>query len=159
MSANEFPSGPWTGWFTYSHSSGRWRTDLILTFENGRMTGEGNDSVGPFVIAGAYDPVSKECYWMKTYVAAHDVFYKGFREGKGIWGTWEIGNRWRGGFQIWPVGADGGEEESEWPEEKVLAEPVRVGTEMEVSPRGPFRVSCGHDIAAGSRGLWENRQL
>ena len=32
------------------------------------------------------------------------VFYRGFGEGKGIWGTWEI--RWeaRGGFHIWPRG-------------------------------------------------------
>jgi len=40
--------------------------------------------------------------WTKTYIGAHDVFYRGFREGKGIWGTWEITVHARGGFHIWP---------------------------------------------------------
>jgi hypothetical protein len=143
MSANEFPSGPWTGFFTYAHGGGKWRTDLFLTFENGRMTGEGDDAVGPFVIAGSYDPVSKECYWTKTYVAAHDVFYKGFREGKGIWGTWEIGTRGRGGFQIWPMGGDGDEEEAKWAEEEILTAPlssrvfIRAASVLSVAVRRP----------------------
>ena len=25
-------------------------------------------------------------YWTKTYISAREVFYRGFREGKGIWG-------------------------------------------------------------------------
>ena len=32
----------------------------------------------------------------------HDVSYKGYNEGKGIWGQWEVGSTWRGGFHIWP---------------------------------------------------------
>ena len=63
---------------------------MHLTFANGNMTGEGNDDVGRFLIKGRYDAPTKECHWTKTYVGAHDVFYRGFREGKGIWGTWEI---------------------------------------------------------------------
>ena len=82
-----FPSGLWCGFFTYSGNHGRHRMDLGLTFANGVMSGEGNDEVGAFVIRGRYDPKSKEVHWTKTYVAAHDVFYRGFREGKGIWGT------------------------------------------------------------------------
>jgi hypothetical protein len=45
-----------------------------------------------------------ECHWTKTYVAKHDVFYRGFREGKGIYGKWEIKTKSHGGFNIWPVG-------------------------------------------------------
>ncbi len=87
--------------------------DLQLTFANGQMTGEGQDDVGPFIIRGRYDAASRECYWTKTYIGGHDVFYRGFREGKGIWGTWEIAQRWRGGFHIWPRAAGEGETHAE----------------------------------------------
>jgi len=122
MSAADFPSGPWAGFFTYHGDSRKWGMDLSLSFENGRMTGEGHDAVGPFVIVGAYDAAAKECHWTKTYVAAHDVFYQGFREGKGIWGTWEIGRLARGGFHIWPQGGMDGENEAEQAEQPRPAE-------------------------------------
>jgi hypothetical protein len=127
VSDSDFPSGPWTGYFTYACVPGKWRTDVRFTFERGRITGEGNDSVGPFVISGGYDTAAKECYWTKTYVAAHDVFYKGFREGKGIWGTWEIRDISRGGFQLWPLGSDAGSEEAEAEEEQLPAELSTAG--------------------------------
>jgi hypothetical protein len=108
MSDREFPSGPWTGFFTYNILPGKHRTDLQLEFAHGRMTGEGNDRVGSFVISGRYDAQTKECYWTKSYVGQHDVSYTGFGEGKGIWGTWEISPRHRGGFHIWPLTDDAG---------------------------------------------------
>jgi hypothetical protein len=102
--------------------------DLHLTFTGGKLTGDGNDDVGRFLIEGHYDPASRECYWTKAYPGMHDVFYRGFREGKGIWGTWEIGLLHHGGFHIWPRGADEGEAEAETAE---LAEPVdAVGREV-----------------------------
>jgi len=127
MSDSDFPSGPWTGFFTYSSIPGKWRTDVQFTFESGRVTGEGNDSIGPFIIAGAYNAPARECYWTKTYVSAHDVFYKGFREGKGIWGTWEIRERWHGGFHLWPLGSDCGPHEEIHEEEDVPSELVIEG--------------------------------
>lgn len=87
--------------------------DLHLDFAGGIMSGEGNDDVGAFVIKGRYDTATRECYWTKTYVGAHDVFYRGFREGKGIWGTWEIGHFSHGGFHIWPRNAGEGMEQAE----------------------------------------------
>jgi hypothetical protein len=87
--------------------------DLLLTFANGNMSGDGVDDVGQFLIKGRYDAASRECYWTKTYVGAHDVFYRGFREGKGIWGTWEIAAWSHGGFHIWPRQAGEGEERAE----------------------------------------------
>ena len=87
--------------------------DLHLTFSHGKVTGEGTDDVGPFVVKGQYDVKNAECWWMKTYVGGHDVYYRGFREGKGIWGTWEIGASTRGGFQIWPLGEAEGESHAE----------------------------------------------
>ena len=106
--------------------------DLNLTFANGSVTGEGSDDVGRFLIKGRYNPDNKECYWTKSYLGAHDVFYRGFRDGKGIWGTWEIGPHWRGGFHVWPRQACGWEEaavsaEAEAPVDAIAAE-VGVAT-------------------------------
>lgn len=98
-----FPSGPWTGFYNYSPSD-KHRMDLQLEFCGGTITGEGIDDVGKFLIKGRYDAAAGECYWIKTYPGSHDVYYRGFREGKGIWGTWdiELGARGHGGFHIWP---------------------------------------------------------
>src|SRR6185503_5598371 len=83
-----FPSGPWTGFYNYSPKD-KHRMDLDLTFAGGKMSGGGNADVG-----------------------AHDVSYRGFREGKGIWGTWEISLFARGGFHIWPKRVGEGETEA-----------------------------------------------
>ena len=100
-----FPSGPWTGFFLQAHiPAGKHRMDLRLTFQSGVMTGDGLDLVGEFTITGRYEVESGHCHWTKRYVGKHDVFYKGFNEGKGIWGVWEIPLTLRGGFHIWPEG-------------------------------------------------------
>jgi hypothetical protein len=94
---------------------------LGLTFANGNVDGDGTDDIGTFRIHGRYDAASKECHWIKSYLGAHDVFYRGFREGKGIWGTWEIGLSAHGGFHIWPRQSGEGETAGEAEE---LAQPV-----------------------------------
>lgn len=108
MSDAQFPSGPWTGFYNYEPGQ-RHRMQLHLTFTGGKMEGDGNDDIGAFRIRGRYDTASLECWWTKSYVGAHDVFYRGFREGKGIWGTWEISLLAHGGFHIWPRQAGEGE--------------------------------------------------
>jgi len=115
-----FPSGPWTGFYNYRPGD-RHRMDLQLSFANGKLTGDGNDDIGRFLIKGRYDVATRECYWTKTYVGAHDVFYRGFREGKGIWGTWEITIQSHGGFHIWPRHVGEGETATE---EEALTETV-----------------------------------
>ena len=112
MSDGLFPSGPWTGFYNYGPGD-RHRMDLALTFTNGAMGGDGTDDIGAFLVKGRYDTANLECSWTKSYVGAHDVFYRGFREGKGIWGTWEIRNYSRGGFHIWPRQAGEGAARSE----------------------------------------------
>jgi hypothetical protein len=112
MSEELFPSGPWVGFYNYRPGD-RHRMDLNLTFANGSMTGDGNDDVGRFIIKGRYQTDTRECHWTKSYVGAHDVFYRGFREGKGIWGTWGISVFDHGGFHIWPRAADEGEQQTE----------------------------------------------
>lgn len=107
MSEIVFPSGPWIGFYVHStEQQRRHRMDLILTFAAKQITGSGSDDIGKLVICGHYDGRSGECYWTKTYVGvpdAEDIYYRGFREGKGIWGTWEIGQTDHGGFHIWPA--------------------------------------------------------
>ena len=104
--------------------------DLHLSFTNGRISGEGNDNVGAFVVKGEYCAQSAECHWTKTYPGAHDVFYRGFREGKGIWGTWEIRNDNRGGFHIWPKDSGEGESSSTTALAKRPAPPLKVNAPM-----------------------------
>ena len=103
----DFPSGEWRGYYLQT-GFGKHRQTLVLTFRGGRMTGSGDDSIGRFTIKGRYDVESKEVTWTKSYLGSHDVYYRGFREIKGIWGTWEIGEAHRGGFHIWPIGEDEG---------------------------------------------------
>jgi hypothetical protein len=106
-----FPSGPWTGYFLQRSVPGRHRMELRLTFRNGSLTGEGRDWVGRFVVRGRYSTEDGKCYWTKRYLGKHDVFYQGYNEGKGIWGTWEIHGSDRGGFHIWPEGMQAAEQE------------------------------------------------
>jgi len=94
-----FPSGEWLGF--YVQSGCRWRQELALAFADGGLHGSGGDGIGAFAIRGRYDRSSLEVVWQKHYLGAHTVDYRGFREGKGIWGTWELAGQ-RGGFQIWP---------------------------------------------------------
>jgi hypothetical protein len=104
-----FPSGPWTGFFLQKAIPGRHQMDLKLNFQNGAISGEGRDWVGLFTIRGQYKLSDGSCWWNKLYHGKHDVYYRGFNEGKGIWGTWEIPTETnpdyqRGGFWIWPEG-------------------------------------------------------
>ena len=83
--------------------------ELGITFRGGTITGEGRDWVGKFILRGQYSLADGKCYWTKRYLGKHDVFYQGYNEGRGIWGTWEIpksetSSHWRGGFHIWPEG-------------------------------------------------------
>jgi hypothetical protein len=135
MSVENFPSGPWVGFYTYSGWRDRHRMDLGLEFGSGRISGEGNDDVGPFIIAGRFNAATRECYWTKSYVGAHDVHYRGYREGKGIWGLWEISPLNRGGFHIWPRAAGEGDRETESNviEETVSVEEMRA---LIVTPAG-----------------------
>ncbi len=101
--------------------------NLHLAFSAGCVTGDGNDDVGRFVVKGRYDSASRECYWTKTYPGSHDVFYRGFREGKGIWGTWEIPGLAHGGFHIWPKDVQDGAKETAAAEAAAPSEAVCAG--------------------------------
>lgn len=106
MASALFPSGDWYGFYTYQRHPGRHPMDIRFTFEDGRISASGGDPVGEFVLTGDYCEQSRECHWIKRYLGAHSVSYQGFREGKGIWGTWEL-PLFKGGFHVWPVGTGG----------------------------------------------------
>jgi hypothetical protein len=104
---DRFASGKWEGFFLQPPIAGRSQMELVLTFQNGVMTGEGHDWGGEFLIRGQYDVQDGLCHWLKQYIGKHQVFYRGFNEGRGLWGVWEIPQNWyasRGGFHIWPKG-------------------------------------------------------
>ena len=123
MDDDLFPSGPWTGFYNYTGPEDRHRMDLYLDFAKGRMTGDGTDNIGLFLIKGGYQAASRECEWTKEYPGSHQVFYRGYRDGHGIWGTWEIPPFSRGGFHIWPRRASDGEQEEQTTE---VEKPVTV---------------------------------
>jgi len=105
MASPLFPSGQWVGFYTYSGKPRQFLMDLQLEFSKGLIHGEGADGIGFFVITGRYSEKDRECHWEKTYVGRHTVNYSGYREGKGIWGTWNLfqGKDLKGGFHIWPL--------------------------------------------------------
>lgn len=128
MSAADFPSGPWTGYYQYP-SGARGSQDLLLQFQNAQMSGMGHDELGQFEVRGTYDESSKEAQWMKLYPDGHQVSYRGFREGPvpGIWGVWEIPSNWSGGFHIWPMltlPADEAEQEESVPQRATRQQPA-----------------------------------
>lgn len=126
---DRFPSGPWEGFFLQPMlTPGKHWMELILTFRAGTIRGEGRDQVGKFLVKGRYAVEDGKCYWTKRYVGRHDVFYKGYNEGKGIWGLWELKvPPWRGGFHIWPVGMGD-------PTQQRLAEAVDTPVEAPAEP-------------------------
>ena len=134
-----FPSGKWVGFFTDKRLPGKHQMELQLTFSHGTMTGEGRDRVGKFIIRGRYEVADGQCYWTKSYVAGHDVFYRGFNEGKGIWGSWELtdaGIVCTGGFHIWPEGmAD--------PSTPALAAEAEIPKEEEVPQKREEAIPAG----------------
>ncbi len=136
-----FPSGRWTGYFLQKLIPGKHQMELLLTFRRGEIKGEGRDWVGAFIVRGRYNLADGRCHWVKRYLGKHDVFYEGFNEGKGIWGTWELPENGllagqKGGFRIWPEGmAD--------PDTNQLAESAQVPDEKTIQTEEPVLEPVG----------------
>ncbi len=90
---------------------------MVLTFKDGYISGEGKDNIDRFSISGSYSPETGECKFTKWYdrpffdLSTAPVSYRGFNQGRFIWGTWDIttpNEHADGGFKIWPEGYSGG---------------------------------------------------
>ena len=118
---------------------GKHQMELSLDFSAGRMTGSGRDLVGEFTISGTYELTNGKCQFEKHYLKAHAITYKGYNEGKGIWGTWEMrlqGIVATGGFHIWPEGmAD--------PSQPVVEEEADIPNEVDALPVEPDLLPIG----------------
>lgn len=103
-----FPSGKWTGFWLQPTLAGRQWMSLTLSFFDGKVQGEGTDSVGEFAMSGSYELSNGTCSIVKSYVGAHEVVYEGRNEDDGmwIWGLWHIATTDRGGFHLWPAGEE-----------------------------------------------------
>jgi hypothetical protein len=102
---DRFPSGPWKGFFVQPDSRQRYSMDLMLEFNDGRISGAGNDHIGEFAIRGSYDTETGVCSWTKQYLGQHSVTYTGQARERGIIGQWSIPGQpafWTGPFFIWP---------------------------------------------------------
>jgi hypothetical protein len=119
-----------------NHWPGRHQMELLLTFRQGVMTGEGRDRIGAFLIRGKYNLDDGKCHWTKRYIGKHDVAYQGYNEGKGIWGLWEIPPSSRGGFHIWPTAMGD-------PTEPHLAEAIDAPAEVSTAPEVEIGVGAG----------------
>lgn len=145
-----FPSGPWIGfWLQKLLPPGKHQTELHLTFHAGQMKGEGRDCIGKFIIQGTYTLADGRCQWIKRYLGRHAVSYRGFNEGKGIWGVWEISSdRLQGGFHIWPKGMPD-------PSQPQLTEqadlPTAITESLEVTDPLAVPVGCGDPGEARQR--------
>src|SRR3954454_364685 len=132
-----FPRGKWVAFFLDKRLPGRHQMEILLTFAGGRMSGEGRDRVGKFTFEGSYDVADGKCAWVKRYVGKHAVRYKGFNEGKGIWGTWEMfwgAFAFSGVFHIWPEGMADPSQPRLTEEADVPVEPVVPEREPELVP-------------------------
>ena len=100
-----FPSGEWEGFYTYAFGPDAHRNmmSFALTFKNKTVTGSGVDNISGFSWRGHYDTEQLRCGMHKRY-PTHSVFYDGYVDKNGIWGTWEIPPYSKGGFHIWPKG-------------------------------------------------------
>ena len=45
---NRFPTGEWNGFYLENHRSGKGWLHLYLQFQDGKISGEGTDYVGPW---------------------------------------------------------------------------------------------------------------
>lgn len=94
----------WRGYYRKRHEDERSEMNMTLQFQDGAITGEGEDASGEFRIEGRFDPETGEVRFTKMY-ADHRINYRGFQDQSNkIWGVWEPPSREYavGYFSVWP---------------------------------------------------------
>lgn len=95
----ECHSGSWVGFWIQDGAKGH--MELNLTFRDGDVEGGGHDRAGSFIVpSGSYDDFGLVIL-VKEY-PCHHVRYVGTWDGEVISGTWKIGSKQTGSFEIWP---------------------------------------------------------
>ncbi|CAM4788055.1 unnamed protein product [Rotaria magnacalcarata] len=69
----------------------------FFSLREGRVSGQGNDDIGPFTMAGTYDNEGKVCF-VKQYVGKHAVEYKGNIDYDNL-GGFKIKGQWNIDYQ------------------------------------------------------------
>lgn len=70
------PGGGWDGIWKQPLDGGRVRvvdTWIRVRFQQGIMTGVGDDEIGDYVVEGTYDTEEQTCTWTNKYVEPHMV--------------------------------------------------------------------------------------
>ena len=98
-----YPSGLWRGYWEQPAFGRQPMRKLELRFADGVVEGEGHDIIAPFTFRGTYDERGN-VVMVKHYVGKPLVIYRGSYDGEGtIFGTWSIGDFWKGPFALSPV--------------------------------------------------------
>jgi hypothetical protein len=97
-----FPSGVWRGYWEQTGFGRQLMGPLELHFADGKISGQGNDCIGPFTFSGRYDKEGRVTL-IKQYLGRHQVLYQGQHDGEGtIFGQWTIGQYDFGPFALTP---------------------------------------------------------
>lgn len=77
------------GWWEQEGYGRQPMTDLVIEFTDGRLLGQGDDIVGPFVLKGQLD--DDRLYLRKQYIGQHAIDYHGSSMGEGNYaGQWSV---------------------------------------------------------------------
>jgi hypothetical protein len=98
-----FHSGKWTGHWEQKGFGRQSMHQLLLTFSDGQIVGEGRDMLGEFIFIGTYEP-GGIIRMVKQYIGKHAVFYTGAYDGEGtISGEWMVAPGVVGPFALQPL--------------------------------------------------------
>lgn len=96
------PSGEWRGFWEDMGSGRQSAQTMTLRFDERRVQGEGNDSIGPFAIDGTYTE-QEEVSFLKEYAGKHALLYEGHVDHLGLLlGMWCDDVGWSDRFVLWP---------------------------------------------------------
>jgi len=106
----DYPSGKWSGYYSYSplgdnHEAPDYdqhEMNYYLEFDGDTLRANGKDDVGEFELNGGVDKTSFQVKFLKHYIGQHTVDYNGSYDTKlhHIWGQWNIGDNYSGGFKL-----------------------------------------------------------
>lgn len=90
--------GIWKGWYEQNGQKHEMKFKHMKV-KKGQVWGGGQDPVGGFEVKGLHNLENHDVHFIKQYHGAHQVVYKGKREGKEIKGNWELAGM-TGGFYL-----------------------------------------------------------